>query len=267
MIRNLIARDRPRADGAQPVRSVVPASAPVPAPVHVSVPRYAVPAYFNPLWDATGWQDLAALGPAVSFAILNPDSGPGRAVDSAYSEPIGAVQASGGRVIGYVDTAYGRRPSAAVLHDLMRYQSWYGLRGVFLDQVPSGRDHLAHYRRIIEAARRCGFEFFSINPGVIPDPGYVELADVVVTFEGPWLAYRDHAAVDWTTDHPAERFCHLVHSTPPEELATARNLARERHVGAFYVTEQSGANPWGSLSTQLARTAAVGRACVTSPLP
>ena len=255
MIRDLIARDRSRADAAQPVRLIL------------SEPRFAVPAYFNPVWDATGWQDLAALGPAVSFAILNPDSGPGRVVDTAYSEPIAAVEASGGRVIGYVDTAYGKRPSAAVLRDLVRYQSWYGLHGVFLDQVPSGRDHLAHYRRIVEAARRSGFGFFAINPGVIPDPGYVELADVVVTFEGPWLAYRDHATVDWTTDHPAERFCHLVHSTPPEELAAAQDLALERHVGAFYITEQSGANPWGSLSTQLAQTAAAGRASATSPLP
>ncbi len=262
MIRNPVARDRSRAEHAQPIRSAGPGPASAPVPV----PRFAVPAYFNPLWDATGWQDLAALGPAVSFAILNPGSGPGRTVDSAYSKPIDAVQASGGRVIGYVDTAYGTRPSAAVLRDLMRYQSWYSLRGVFLDQVPSGRDHLAHYRRIVEAARHRGFDFFAINPGVIPDPGYVELADVVVTFEGPWLAYRDHAAVDWTTDHPAERFCHLVHSTPLEELATALNLARERHVGAFYVTEQSGANPWGSLSTQLTQMAAVGHTSGTSPL-
>lgn len=255
MIRDLIAGDRSRADAAQRVQSIPPE------------PRFAVPAYFNPLWDAPGWQDLAALGSAVSFAILNPGSGPGHAVDTAYSEPIGAVHASGGRVIGYVDTAYGKRPSAAVLRDVMRYQSWYGLHGVFLDQVPSGRDHLGHYRRIVEAARRSGFDLFVINPGVIPDPGYVELADIVVTFEGPWPAYRDLAPADWTTDHPAERFCHLVHSTPLEELATAQDLARERHVGAFYVTEQSGANPWGSLSTQLAQTAAVGRASDTSPLP
>jgi spherulation-specific family 4 protein len=255
VIRNPVARDRLRAEAAQRVRSIT------------AEPRFAVPAYFNPLWDATGWQDLATLGPTVSFAILNPDSGPGRVVDSAYSEPIAAVRASGGRVIGYVDTAYGKRPSVAVLRDLTLYQSWYDLRGVFLDQVSSGRDHLAHYRRIVEAGRRRGFDFFVINPGVIPDPGYVELADVVVTFEGPWSAYCDHAAVDWTTGHPAERFCHLVHSTPLEELATARDLARERHVGAFYVTEQSGANPWGSLSAQLAQTAAAERASVTSPLP
>jgi hypothetical protein len=232
--------------------------------------RFAVPAYFNPSWDLTGWQDLAALGPALSFAILNPDSGPGHAPDRAYHASIAAVHASGARVIGYVDTAYGRRTTTAVLHDLMRYQSWYGLRGVFLDQVSSGPDHLAQYRRIVDTARRTGFNFVAMNPGVTPDPGYAEFADVLVTFEGSWLAYRDHSSVDWTTDHPAERFCHLVHSTPPEELAAAHEAVLNRHVGGFYITEQSGANPWGSLSTQVAQTAAAKRsafAVTHSPLP
>ncbi|HEU5355616.1 MAG TPA: spherulation-specific family 4 protein [Actinocrinis sp.] len=230
-------------------------------------PRFAVPAYFNPLWDPIGWQALVALGPALSFAILNPDSGPGRAADLAYSEPIAEVQASGGRVIGYVDTGYGKRPTASVLRDVMRYQSWYGLRGAFLDQVPSGRDQLSRYRCIVDAAHRAGMDFLVLNPGVTPDPGYAELADVVVTFEGPWLAYRDHAAADWTANHPPERFCHLVHSTPPEEMTAAQDTAHTRHVGAFYVTELSGANPWGCLSTQLARTAAAQRVSATHSLP
>jgi len=255
MTRHLIVRDQAHADAAQPVQSLTPPPA--------SAPRFAVPAYFNPLWDPAGWLHLASLGPALSFAILNPDSGPGSAADAAYSEPIAAVQTSGGRVIGYVDTGYGTRPDADVLRDLMRYQSWYGLRGAFLDQVSSGRNHRGHYRRVAEAARRAGFDFLAMNPGVTPDPGYAELADVLVTFEGPWLAYRDHATADWTTGHPAERFCHLVHSTPPEELTAAQETARERHVGAFYVTEQSGANPWGSLSMQLAQAAAVEQPSAT----
>lgn len=256
MTRHPIARDRSPTAPMQPVRSFRP------------LPRFAVPAYFNPLWDPVGWQVLAALGPALSFAILNPGSGPGQAVDRGYIEPIAAVQASGGRVIGYVDTGYGKRPSVSVLRDVMRYQSWYGLRGAFLDQVSSGHDHLAHYGRIAEAVRRAGMDFVVLNPGVTPDPGYAELADVVVTFEGSWAAYRDHAAADWTADHPAERFCHLVHSTPTEEVSAAQNTARARHVGAFYVTELGGANPWGSLSRQLEQQAAAQRASAThSPRP
>jgi hypothetical protein len=215
-----------------------------------------VPAYFHPAWAAQDWRALARLGPQLAFAVLNPDSGPGRAVDPGYGEPVAAVQAAGGRVIGYVDTGYGRRPASDVIRDLAAYRSWYGLRGTFLDQVPSSREHVAHYRRIAAAARRIGMDLVVLNPGVTPAPEYAEFADVVVTFEGPWVAYREHAVADWTRRHPAERFCHLVHSTPPAQVAAVCEGARGRHAGAVYATELTGANPWESLSARFGRAAA-----------
>jgi hypothetical protein len=218
--------------------------------------RIVVPAYFHPIDDPDGWSALTALGPNLAFAILNPDSGPGDAVDARYLDPIAAVRAAGGDIVGYVDTAYGRRPGSAVLRDLAAYHSWYGLRGGFLDQVPTGREHLAHYRRIITAARRMGMDVMALNPGVTPDPEYADLADMVITFEGPWIAYGDHVVADWTRRHPPERFGHLVHSTPHDQLASVRDGARERHAGAVYATELTGANPWGSLSALFGHAAA-----------
>lgn len=55
--------------------------------------------------------------------------------------------------------------------------------------------------------------------------------------------------------YPLDRFRHLVHSTPPAELAAAHDTARGRRVGAVYVTELTGANPWASLTAQLAQLA------------
>ena len=219
-------------------------------------PRAAVPAYFHPHWAAEDWRTLAELGPRLAFAILNPDSGPGRSRDRAYLDPVDKVQAAGGTVIGYVDTGYGKRSGLAVLRDIAAYRTWYGLRGCFLDQVPSTREQLAAYRRITIAARRLGMNRVVLNPGTAPDPGYADLADVVVTFEGPWLAYRDLVVPDWMRRHPAQRFCHLVHSTPPAELAAVRMGAPGRHAGAVYATELTGANPWERLSAQFQHAAA-----------
>jgi hypothetical protein len=206
-----------------------------------SEPRFGVPAYFHPEYEPQAWRILAGLGPRLAFAILNPDSGPGEGVDRAYLEPITEVHAAGGTVIGYVDTDYGRRPGSAVLQDLVAYRYWYGLHGVFLDQVPSGREHLAHYRGVAAAARRIGLEFLAVNPGVTPDPGYAELA---------------HVVSDWVRSHPPERFCHLVHSAPSAELASTRDAVEDCHAGAVYITEVTGANPWGRLSAQLDHTPA-----------
>lgn len=213
--------------------------------------RFAVPAYFHPAVRPGDWRALAAMGPALAFAVMNPDSGPGAAADPRYLPAVEAVHRAGGRVIGYVDTAYARRPGAHVLRDLTAYQSWYGLRGGFLDQVASGAEHAGHYRRVAEAARRLGLDFLVANPGVAPDPGYAEIFDVVVTFEGPWVAYSDQAVASWTRRFAAERFCHLIHSAPAGMPGPVIRGAARRHAGAVYVTELTGANPWSGLSAEL----------------
>lgn len=213
--------------------------------------RFAVPAYFHPSDRPGDWRALAAIGPALAFAVMNPDSGPGAAADPRYRPVVEAVREAGGRVVGYVDTAYGRRSGAAVLRDLTTYQSWYGLSGGFLDQVASGPEHAGHYRRVAEAARRLGLDFLVANPGVAPAPEYADIFDVVVTFEGPWVAYSDHTVADWMRRLPAERFCHLVHSAPAGAPGPVIDGAADRHAGAVYATELTGVNPWCGLSAEL----------------
>lgn len=219
----------------------------------------AVPAYFHPRTRPADWARLAALGPALEpapdpclgFAVMNPDSGPGAEPDPAYHPVISAVTSTGGRVIGYVDTAYARRPSGAVLRDLAAYRAWYGLSGVFLDQVSSGTHHLAHYRRLVAGARRIGFDLVVLNPGVTPSPGFADLADVLVTFEGEWNAYGDYLVAEWMRGYPRERFCHLIHGAGPTALADARARAAANHVGVLYATELTGTNPWAALCSEL----------------
>jgi Spherulation-specific family 4 len=211
----------------------------------------AVPAYFHPLDDPAGWARLAALGPDLGFAIVNPDSGPGAAPDPAYRPVLSAVAAGGAKLAGYADTGYGRRPASAVLRDLAAYRAWYGLTGIFFDQVPSAAHHLAHYRRLVSVARRIGFDFVVLNPGVTPAPGFAQLADVLVTFEGEWAAYGGHPVAEWVRGHPRERFCHLIHGAGPAALADARARAAANHVGVLYATELTGPNPWAALCAEL----------------
>jgi hypothetical protein len=209
--------------------------------------RLVVPAYFHPQDDPEGWRRLAALGPRLAAAIMNPDSGPGAAVDERYHAPVDAVLKAGGRVIGYVDTGYGQRAPDDVLRDVAAYRDWYGLTGVFLDQAASAPGQLGYYRQLAEASRAAGTRFVALNPGVIPASGYAEVADLLVTFEGPWAAYRGHRAAAWMLDRPAELFGNLVHGAPPGALESAAREAPARHAGAVYATELTGANPWAQL--------------------
>jgi hypothetical protein len=228
----------------------------------------AVPAYFHPRTEPESWARLAELGPVhaaalglelgseedqphLGFAVMNPDSGPGELVEPAYHPEIAAVTAGGARVVGYVDTAYGRRPSGTVFRDLAKYRAWYGLTGVFFDQVSSGLAGLAHYRRLAAGARRIGYDFVVLNPGVTPSPGFADLADVLVTFEGNWETYCDYLVAEWMRGYPRGRFCHLIHSAGPDALAAARARAVTNHVGVLYATELTGSNPWATLCSEL----------------
>jgi hypothetical protein len=213
--------------------------------------RFAVPAYFHPVTRPGDWARLAALGPALGFAVMNPDSGVGGLADPAYPPVIRAITEAGGRVIGYVDTDYGRRPSGEVLGELAAYRAWYGLAGVFFDQVTSDEDHLGYYCGLAAESRRMGLDFVVMNPGVIPAPGFAEAADVLVTFEGTWSAYGEYPAAAAIRGYPRERFCHLIHSAGPDALALVRAGAEANHVGMIYATELTGSNPWAALCSEL----------------
>src|SRR5688572_12572672 len=137
-----------------------------------------IPAYFypGPLWD----QAIAA-GPTVSTMIMNPASGPGSARNIDYVNVVTRAQAAGINVIGYVHTLYGARDPQLVKQEVDAYYSWYGVDGIFFDEVASSAAQLAYYDSICAHVRlQAGSPFVVLNPGVYPDEGYVTLADVLI---------------------------------------------------------------------------------------
>ncbi|MBT2366465.1 spherulation-specific family 4 protein [Streptomyces sp. ISL-10] len=197
-----------------------------------------VPYYEHPVERPAAWDAVIAAAPRLYGVVINPASGPGTAPDPAFAAVADRLREAGVRVVGYVDTDYGRRPHAAVLGDLLAHRDWYAADGVFFDQVSSGPDTLPHYGRLTVTARAAGATTVVLNHGVHPHPTYTELADVLVTFEGPWDAYRTAGVPSWTAAHPPERFCHLVYAAPPDAQAGA---------AIHCVVPGTGAHPWGTL--------------------
>jgi hypothetical protein len=201
-----------------------------------------VPFYEHPADRPDAWDAVVAAASRLFGVVLNPADGPGTAPDPAFAAVAGRLRRAGVRVLGYTDTDYGRRPHADVVRDLLRHRDWYGADGAFLDQVCSGAGTLAHYRRLVTEARSAGAATVALNHGVHPDPGYAEFADLLVTFEGPWDAYRAAGIPSWTAAHPPERFCHLVYAAPPGARAGA---------AVHCVVPGTGAHPWGTLPHHL----------------
>ncbi|MFI6326338.1 spherulation-specific family 4 protein [Nonomuraea sp. NPDC050556] len=213
-----------------------------------TLPREAcVPAYFHPERDTDAWKRLLANPPRL--VVLRP----GEEKDAAYPPVISRLVAAGTEVLGYVDTDFGLRDIAEVRADLRRYRAWYGLRGVFLDQVAASEDRLGHYREVVEGVRGT----LVLNPGVYPDPGYADLADVLVTFEGPLSAYKAMREPLWARGLARGRFCHLVHDVPSKAFDPTLRRAI-RHAGTVYVTDRTGDQPWGDLPAYYGRPVVAG---------
>ncbi|MFC1419255.1 spherulation-specific family 4 protein [Streptacidiphilus cavernicola] len=210
-----------------------------------------VPLYVYPGTDPGAWEGVAARAEDVGWVVFNPASGPGPAPQPEFAQAAATLRAAGVPMLGYVDTDYGRRGHREVVADVERYQEWYPVDGVFLDQAGSGAALLPYYRRLAVAARSLEARQVVLNPGVHPDPGYATIADVLITFEGAWETYRQLRIPDWTAEFPARRFGHLVHSAPADVCALVPRTAEEYGAGYCYATTGSGRDPWSVLMPQL----------------
>ena len=68
-----------------------------------------VPAYFNPAADPGDWAAMTAAAAEIPLtAIINPNNGPvAGSADPSYVSAINALEAAGGKVVGYVNTGGG----------------------------------------------------------------------------------------------------------------------------------------------------------------
>ncbi|WP_344022629.1 spherulation-specific family 4 protein [Streptomyces luteireticuli] len=207
-------------------------------------PSLLVPLYVHPGAEPGPWERLVRAAPALRGVVLNAADGPGQFPDPSFRAAAVRLRAAGVPVLGYVDTAYGRRPLRAAVADLRRHRRWYEVDGVFCDRVAVEAALLPHYRRLALFSRALGARTVVLNPGTHPDPGYAEVADLLVTFEGPWEAYRTARVPGWTADHLPSRFCHLVYGVPQEWAGLVARTAGRRGAAVHCAVPGNGENPW-----------------------
>ncbi|KNB52403.1 spherulation-specific family 4 protein [Streptomyces caatingaensis] len=203
-----------------------------------------VPLYVHPGAEPGPWERLVRAAPALRGVVLNAADGPGPRPDPSFRAVAARLRAAGAPLLGYVDTAYGRRPLRDAVADLRRHRRWYGVDGVFYDRAAAEAELLPRYRRLALVSRTLGARTVVLNPGTHPDPGYAEVADLLVTFEGPWEAYRSAGIPAWTSDHLPTRFCHLVYGVPQERAGLVARTAGRRGAAVHCAVPGNGENPW-----------------------
>ncbi|MFE9372884.1 spherulation-specific family 4 protein [Streptomyces sp. NPDC006711] len=209
-----------------------------------------VPGYAHPLVAPVEWAELTRPGTPLHWAVLNVSGGgaggPGTRPDPHCLEAAGKLRNAGIRVLGHLDTEYGHRPFGEQIAEAHRYLDWYRVDGFLLDRCPTGRDELPAMRRTTETLRalREGAHLV-LGHGTHPCPGYVEIADQLITYTGPWHDYRWSQVAEWTAEYPPERFCHLVHGVPRSHLEEALRIARWQGAGTVYFTDRADRAPRG----------------------
>ena len=209
--------------------------------------RMLVPAYFDP--PSATWQK-ALSAPDQTILIANPANGPGNSVEPAYRRLITHARADGHELIGYVYTRYGARPIAVVERDIARWASFYGVHGIFFDEVASSSGRLPYYRTLVAYVRAHGGSLTVVNPGTVPARAYFGLGAIVVTFEDTYAAYGHAQFPAWLQSEPASQQANIVYAVPNAADAQATLAAMHKHgVGVGYVTDAGGGggNPYGGL--------------------
>lgn len=145
------------------------------------VPLYTDP---GPVWDRLA--RAIAQTPDLPFAIiLNPDSGAGAAQSDLYVASIPALLLANATLYGYVDTNYARRDAADIDREIGNWINWYGITGIFFDDVAPLDEHAAYYRKLTANARTQGIRATIGNPGTLAPATFVKTFDTLVTYEDP----------------------------------------------------------------------------------
>ena len=220
----------------------------------VTCQRMAIPAYFEP---GSLWNQATAAAPKVQIMVMNPNSGPGSVYDSAYAAAVASAQAAGIKVVGYVYTSYGQRDPALVKADIDLYEAWYGVDGIFLDEVWGYADRVSHYQDLDAYIQSYPGNLTILNPGNYPEEAFMGIGDIILSFEGSYTTYNSSFTQPaWAKTYPANRFWHTVWGATQAQMKTAiEQRSRQRNAGIVYVTNDggtNGVNPYDTLPTPTA---------------
>lgn len=219
-----------------------------------AVQALGVPMYVDPSAAPSAWSQVVSAAPIVALLVANPDSGPGAAADSSYTQAIATAHAAGQTVIGYVHTSYGARAIAQVEADIDGWYSFYpAIDGIFSDETSTDTSTVSSYYAPLYAyvKAKSGTRLVAINPGTMIDESFMSVGDVVVTFEDTYANYTGSGypgTPSWVSGYSPWRFWHLVLSAgTTADLQQAVSLARQRNAGYVYVTSEPPATAYQNI--------------------
>ncbi|GAB7349286.1 hypothetical protein MBLNU459_g8431t1 [Dothideomycetes sp. NU459] len=192
-----------------------------------------LPLYIYPGTSASAWSSVfstVAAYPKVQWQIvINPDSGPGAGSlpDSNYIAGIAKLNHFPNvKTLGYVDTAFTKRPYNDVISDINVYANWttyhkanISMAGIFFDDATDSTLSADHkymhnvsshaYATIPSAVTPVIF-----NPGTIGDTTYFNYCDTMIEFEDSMLDYKQQTTINMIPAAYRKKSAIIIHNTP-----------------------------------------------------
>lgn len=178
----------------------------------------------------------------VGLAVMNIANGPGTERVPEYKSAIAMAGATGIAVVGYVDTDNGRRSHGRVAADIELYNEWYAPAGFLFDQAHLSADDMRTYFAPLRDRVKAddANAILILNPGAPAHESCMEIADIVVDFEGSCDIYlgATTAMPKWRSKYRPDRFWHIVYDVPSASVRSVVDAARARRTGWLYATDQ-----------------------------
>jgi len=183
-----------------------------------------------------------------NIAIINPNNGPDTYVDDTLYDFVELMKSTNRDVYGYIYTDYGQRSINEVEDDIKMWLQLYPqISGFFVDEVTSDPISILYYNQLIAFIQKQAPNLKVIlNPGVIPDFAYFDIADYVVVAEDiPDSLDLDQ--INNLTKDQLDKSIVIVHDC---DLDTMRSLIEEINTRYIYFTDKSDYNELTSYYTQ-----------------
>jgi len=169
-------------------------------------------------------------------------------------------------IVGYVYTGYGTRDASVVMADIDTYATKYPLvTGIFFDEGANDASELPYYTQLYNHVKtKSGYVHSILNPGVVPDQGYVAISSNIVIYENYATSLTSASYSSWVQCAPTSaqkagykyHFSGIVHTAAASIQASVVSTLVSKGMGLVYVTDGAGGCcTYNSLTTYFAQLA------------
>ncbi|MDG7001187.1 MAG: spherulation-specific family 4 protein [Nitrososphaerota archaeon] len=207
----------------------------------VLVPLFAYPT--APIWQSI-IQEKQSNPTIPIIAVVNPDNGPGYYQDPVYVQAIDSLRSVGIIVIGYVYTSYGARSQSDVISDINSYRQWYGMNGIFFDEMANVEGYESYYSTLSNYARSLGYTITVGNSGTGIAQSYVGIMNFLIVYEDQGLPSLSHLS-GLTSGYSRSNFALVAYGV--SNFDSSYILSVSNYVAWMYITSANQPNPYNVL--------------------